>query len=59
MTVAIIVRNLFNTTNPGLPVGNLSSPHFGRANWLASSAGPADMAFGNNRRVQFQLRVDF
>jgi len=59
LTVAVIVRNLFNTTNPGLPVGNLSSPYFGRANWLASSAGPADMAFGNNRRVQFQLRFDF
>ncbi len=59
LTVAVIVRNVFNTTNPGLPVGNLSSPYFGRANWLASSAGPADMAFGNNRRLQFQLRFDF
>ena len=53
------MRNVFNTTNPGLPVGNLSSSYFGRANWLASSAGPADMAYGNNRRAQFQLRFDF
>ena len=59
LTVAVIVRNLFNTTNPGLPVGNLSSPSFGRANWMASSAGPTDMAYGNNRRVQLQLRFDF
>jgi len=53
------VRNVFNTTNPGLPVGSLGSPYFGRANWLASSAGPADMAYGNNRRIQFQLRFNF
>ncbi len=59
LTVAVIVRNVFNTTNAGLPVGNLSSPYFGRANWLASTAGPADMAFGDNRRVQFQLRFTF
>lgn len=59
VTVEIIVRNLLNTTNPGIPVGNLSSPSFGRSNWLASTAGPADIAFGNNRRVQFQLRFDF
>ena len=59
LTVGIIVRNLLNSTNPGAPVGNLSSPYFGRSNWLASTAGPGDVAFGNNRRVQFQLRFDF
>ena len=59
VTVGVIVRNLLNSTNPGIPVGNLSSPYFGRSNWLASTAGPADSAFGNNRRIQFQLRFDF
>ena len=59
LTVGIIVRNLFNTTNPGMPIGNLSSPYFGRSNWLASTSGPADMAFGDNRRVQLLLRFDF
>lgn len=59
LTVGIIVRNLLNSTNPGMPVGNLSSPYFGRSNWLASTAGPADVAFGNNRRLQFQLRFNF
>jgi hypothetical protein len=59
LTVGIIVRNLLNSTNSGAPVGNLSSPYFGRSNWLASTAGPGDVAFGNNRRVQFQLRFDF
>lgn len=59
LTAAIILRNVMNTNNPGMPVGNLTSPYFGRSNWLASTAGPADMASGNNRRLQFQLRVDF
>ncbi len=59
ITVGIIVRNLFNNTNAGMPVGNLGSPYFGPSNWLASTAGPADVAFGNNRRVQFQVRFDF
>ena len=58
-TVGITVRNVLNTTNPGLPIGNLSSPYFGRSNWLAATSGPADMAFGDNRRVQFQFRFDF
>jgi len=59
LTVGVIVRNVLNTNNPGLPIGNLSSRFFGRSNWLASASGPADVAFGNNRRVQFQLRFDF
>ena len=59
LTLGIMVRNLFNQTNAGLPIGNLSSPFFGRSNWLASTAGPADVAYGNNRRIQFQLRFDF
>ncbi len=59
LTVGVIVRNALNTVNPGLPVGNLSSPYFGRANWLASTAGPAAMAYGNNRRVQLLFRFDF
>jgi len=59
LTVAVIVRNLLNTSNPGTPVGNLSSPYFGCSNWLASAAGPADAVYGNNRRIQLQLRFDF
>ncbi len=59
VTIGVVVRNVFNTTNPGLPVGSLSSPFFGRSNWLASTAGSGEMAFGNNRRLQFQLRFSF
>jgi len=59
LTVAVIVRNVLNTTNPGMPIGNLSSTYFNQSNWLASSAGPEDAAYGNNRRVQFQVRLSF
>jgi len=59
LTVSVIVRNVLNTTNPGIPVGNLSSTYFNRSNWLASSSGPEDAAYGNNRRVQFQVRLSF
>ena len=58
-TLGIIVRNLLNITNPGTPVGSLGSPSFGRAKWLASAASPTESAFGNNRRLQFQVRFDF
>jgi hypothetical protein len=59
VTISILVRNLFNTVNPGLPTGNLSSPWFGTANALASSADPDATTSGNNRRVQLQLRLHF
>jgi hypothetical protein len=58
-TFSVTARNLFNAYNPGVPVGNLSSPNFGRSNWLASSAGPEDAISGNNRRIQFDLRFSF
>ena len=59
LTLAVIVRNVLNTTNPGMPVGNLSSTYFNQSTWLASSSGPEDAAYGNNRRVQFQVRLSF
>jgi hypothetical protein len=59
MTFSILARNLLNTTNPGLPTGNLGSPWFGVANALASSADPDATTSGNNRRVQLQLRFRF
>ena len=59
LTVALQVRNVLNHVNPGLPVGNLSSPMFGLSNWLASSAGGDSPAMGDNRRIQLQLRLTF
>lgn len=58
LTFAITVRNLLNTVNAGVPIGNLSSLLFGRSNALASSAG-LDSSAANNRRIQLQLRLAF
>ncbi|HEX6188079.1 MAG TPA: hypothetical protein VFZ40_08355, partial [Pyrinomonadaceae bacterium] len=58
LTFTIQVENLLNNTNPGSPVGNLSSPLFGLS---TSSAGP--YGFGSNpagnRRVEIQIHLNF
>lgn len=59
LTLSVMIRNIFNTTNPGIPIGNLSSPLFNQSNWLASSSGAYDPAYGNNRRLMFELRLNF
>lgn len=57
LVLSVFVRNLLNHTNPGTPIGNLTSPFFGNANSLADSYGPAPGA--GNRRVEVQLRFKF
>ena len=59
LTLSITARNLLNHVNPGLPIGNLSSPLFGQSNWLASPAGPASAVYGDNRRIFLELRLSF
>jgi len=59
LTLSVMVRNILNTTNRGIPIGNLSSPLFNQSNWLASSSGAYDPAYGNNRRLMFELRLNF
>ena len=58
LTFTIQVENLLNNTNPGSPVGNLSSPLFGQS---TSSAGP--YGFGSNpagnRRVEIHIHLNF
>jgi Carboxypeptidase regulatory-like domain len=57
LSVAISVQNLFNHTNAGLPIGNLSSDLFGQSNTTSSEG-----AFGNatsNRRISLVVRFNF
>ena len=57
LTLSISARNLLNHTNPGPPIGNLTSPLFGLSNSLAGGFGPA--ASAGNRRIDLQMRFNF
>jgi hypothetical protein len=59
LVVALIARNALNGFNPGLPVGDLSSPLFGQSNWLASAAGPMAAMYGDDRRIFLQIKFRF
>jgi hypothetical protein len=54
LTISAMARNLFNTWNPGLPIGNLSSSDFGKSNTLAG--GPFSSGTANRR---FDLQATF
>jgi hypothetical protein len=56
LTFSIAARNLFNTLNPGPPVGNLSSQFFGES--IMIGGGPFASASAN-RRVDLQVRFSF
>jgi uncharacterized membrane protein YgcG len=56
LTFSISARNLFNNVNYAAPVGDLSSPLFGKAN---SSAGGLFSSSAANRRIDLQVRFSF
>jgi hypothetical protein len=61
LSVGLFVQNLLNSTNPGPPVGNLSSPLFGQS--LGSNPGNfsigASRTTAGSRRIELQLRFNF
>ncbi len=64
LTISVNASNIFNHTNPGAPIGNLSSPLFGQS--VALAAGGINFGGGgfgggvaNNRRVDLQVRFAF
>ena len=56
LTLGIGAMNAFNIVNLGAPVGQLSSPIFGKSNSLASGFGPPG---GGNRQIDFQVMFSF
>ncbi len=56
LTLGIGAMNVFNIVNLGAPVGQLSSPLFGKSNSLAGGFGPPG---GGNRRIDFQIMFSF
>jgi hypothetical protein len=60
MTFSLRVQNLLNHTNPGQPIGNLSSLLFGRANTTAGNFGfNSGIPAAGNRRIEGQIRFSF
>lgn len=61
LTVSVAAWNLLNRTNASAPIGNLSSPLFGRSTALATGAygisGSANAAA--NRRIDIEVRFTF
>lgn len=53
------IRSLFNHTNPGPIIGNITSPLFGQANQPAGGGGFIFSEAANNRRLELQMRLTF
>jgi hypothetical protein len=58
LNLSVQVWNLLNRANMNLPVGNLSSPLFGRPTSLAGGFGAGDPLSGS-RLVELQVRLNF
>ena len=53
-------RNLLNHNNPGIIIGNITSPLFGRANQIAGNPnGEGFLETAGNRRLEMQVRFTF
>jgi hypothetical protein len=60
LTLTVRAQNIFNRTNGGQPVGNLSSPLFGQSVASAGSFGFGGVnPSAGNRRLEAQLRFTF
>ncbi len=58
LTFSVSARNLLNGVNLAPPIGNLSSPLFGKSNAISGGFGPGGSATAN-RRIELQLRFSF
>jgi hypothetical protein len=58
LTLAVQVQNVFNHTNPDVPVGNVGSPSFGRSYWSVGDFGFGSNSSGN-RRIEAQIYFGF
>lgn len=58
ITFSVNIENLLNRTNAGLPVGNLSSPLFGRSFVSAGAYGLGSNP-GGNRRIEIQVSFKY
>jgi hypothetical protein len=60
LMISMSARNVFNHTNPGPIIGNISSSLFGFANQMAGNVnGEGFSENANNRRLELQTRFTF
>ncbi len=60
LSIGLSIRNLFNHTNPGPVIGNITSPYFGSANQIAGGQnGEGFYETANNRRLESQIKFTF
>jgi hypothetical protein len=62
LTLTASVRNALNNVNPAQPIGNLSSPDFGKSltlNTFGPLPGAGPNAGAGNRHIELQLRLTF
>ncbi len=57
LTLAASARNILNHTNPGMPVGNMTSPFFLQSTSIDGGWGPSSAV--GNRRMELSLRFTF
>jgi len=59
--LSVQIRNIFNRTNEGTPVGNLRSLFFGEPTSLAGGFGFGGGGGGQagNRRIEFEIEFNF
>ncbi len=60
LNLSVNIQNLFNNTNEGTPIGNLTSPRFGTSINGAGGFGRGGGArAAGNRRIELQARFNF
>jgi hypothetical protein len=62
LTLTASILNALNNVNPATPIGNLSSPFFGRSiglNTFGPLPGAGPNAGAGNRHIELQLRLTF
>jgi hypothetical protein len=57
LSFVITAQNLFNNVNPGVPIGNLTSPLFGQSISNSTEAGASRVS--SNRRINVAIRFNF
>jgi hypothetical protein len=62
LTLTASIRNALNNVNPATPIGDLSSPYFGRSvtlNTFGPLPGAGPNAGAGNRHIELQARLTF